>query len=77
MCVCVCARTCMIISVCIFVCLCVLLSSPQGRLVGVLLLDVALLASMGVSVYSTFVAAGGVAGAMALFADVITLNLWV
>jgi glutathione S-transferase len=49
---------------------------PKGRLVGVLLLDLALLSAIGVGAYCSFQAAGGVKGALDLVQHVVRLDLW-
>lgn len=51
-------------------------AGPKGRLVGAILLDLALFGCMLVGFYSAFQAGGGVKGLLELLQQVLKMQLW-
>ena len=51
-------------------------AGPKGRMVGAILLDLALFGAILVGFYSAFVAGGGVKGVLDVAQSIVKLQLW-
>lgn len=51
-------------------------AGPKGRLVGAILLDLALFGALLVGFYSAFVAGGGVKGLLDVLQSIVKLQIW-